>query len=489
MSGRTASDRRNFRVIDGGRSAGEGLSASLHPPAAPQLSAAELAADMAELYALALVRDVPFTALQDPHTGVWIDGRTRFTLHELLCELRSLSWFDASGRVAQDTDAEAGARRDLRLNGDGQLTLRSLFRGVVARPLAGIRVSAFHEDDSSADPVADPGARPAAEAPMSAWVEWLERSTGARLTLPGHATCGVGPDLTPRLLTDRLRQAPVARVHFNAALMLLVRGTAFDEGLDPQGGADPISAQRLLALMAEAAERAAALALRRQARLDRLSRPGVVAARLTALLAQDEPRGGDPLLREVAEELQTGAPGLLHWITRLNARHGRTGRFHDMLLLPPLCGEGGMPHRAEGAVQGVVTGALCTLLKALFDTRRQARLRMVGEAAGGLDITAEADRLAADVLLQRSLAGSHFQAENHQDLRIGEAVALQVLRDWLEGLDHGASLSFCNFDGQRISLVSHRRATGQTEVGFCRDGRPAAWPMLHRPGQGHLAVI
>jgi len=55
---------------------------------------AELAAELAELYALSLVRDLPFALMQDPHCTIWIDGTTRFTLHELLCELRSLSWFD-----------------------------------------------------------------------------------------------------------------------------------------------------------------------------------------------------------------------------------------------------------------------------------------------------------------------------------------------------------------------------------------------------------
>lgn len=479
-------DTSRFQVIDGGRRTGGGVTPCLQLPPPPQMAAPELAAELAELYALALIRDVPFSALRDPHCVIWVDGRTRFTLHELLCEIRSLSWFDRRCEGALAPESEA--RRAQRLGRDGQLTLGRLF-GAGDGP--GTSLSLFHWVDRSAPDLQDTsGAAPDAEAPMSAWVDWVARQSGAALALPTAEAEELSPLDTPRQLVERLQAAHPCRVFYNAALMLIARGTAFDPGLDCGAGEDPVSAQRLLALMSEAAERAFEAVMRHQSRADRPSPPAVTAARVGGLLARDDlrPGKGDPL-RGAAEELRTYAPNLLHWIELANRQGQRQPRRSLAHMLPEMTAGGVPPQAADSALQVVIAGALSTLFKALFDTRPAPRLRMATDPEPGIDIGREVERLARDIARAPVIFGAQFPAETHQNLRIGEALALQVLQGWVRGLPQGVSMEMTDFDGHALRLDSHLRRSGAVGVTLRRDGRPTRFPMLAERRSAHLAVI
>ncbi|WP_353475336.1 bromoperoxidase [Salipiger sp. H15] len=486
-------DKARFQVIAGGRRPGSAVTPCLQLPPPPDMGAAELAAEIAELYVLALIRDVPFAAMQDPHCAVWVDGSTRFTLHEALCEMRSLSWFDQGvAPVATEPGCEhARQRRAQRMNREGQLTLGGLFQGAAPGSGAARPLSLFHWVDRNAPGLQDTsGAAPDAEAPMSAWVEWVARQSGAALALPSAEAVGLSPLGTPRQLVERLQSSHPCRVYYNAALMLLARGTAFDPGLSPGEDEDPVSAQRVLALMAEAAERAFEAVMRRQARPDRLSPPAVTAARIGGLLEREDLTAeGSDVLRGAAEELQTCAPNLLHWVARLN-RQGQPGLRGAMSYVLPGMGDEALPPQpSDSALQVVVAGALSTLFKALFDTRPAPRLRMATDPAPGFDLGAEADRLAADIALSRAACGAQLPAENHQNLRIGEALALQVLQGWMSRLGQGVSMELTDFDGQPLRLESHVRRSGEIGVALRRDGRPARFPMVADRPSSHLAVI
>lgn len=485
-------ENARFQVIDGGRRPGSAVTPCLYLPPPPAMDAAELAAEIAELHALALIRDVPFSALRDPHCAVWVDGRTRFTLHELLCEIRSLSWFErgADPRAAGSVTESARLRRAQRLNREGQLTLRGLFHGAVVGAGDAAPLSLFHWVDRTAPELVDTsGEAPDAEAPMSAWVDWVARQSGAALALPDAEATGLSPLDTPRHLVERLHASHPCRVYYNAAMMLLARGTAFDPGLDPQDDDDPVTAQRVLALMAEAAARAFDAVMRRQARPERLSPPAVTAARIGGLLDRDGPAEGSDPLRGAADELQTYAPNLLHWVQCANRQSGRGGRGPMGYLLPGMDGAAIPPQPSDSALQVVVAGALSTLVKALFDTRPAPRLRMATEPDPGFDLGTEADRLAADIALSRAICGAQLPAENHQNLRIGEALALQVLQGWMLQLPHGVAMEMTDFDGHALRLESYQRRGGGIGVALRRDGRPARFPMVADRPDVHLAVI
>ncbi|MBY6004845.1 bromoperoxidase [Salipiger bermudensis] len=498
MSNGNEHQPNGLRIIDGGLRPGAAANVQLQLPTAPRMGPAELAAELAELYAMALVRDLPFALMQDPHCEIWIDASTRFTLHELLCELRSLSWFNdqalpVPGPVetvlcSRAVCGDADHRRTLRLNGDGQLTLRSLFRGVVAHRGPTIRLSTLHATDHRSPSETEPCSAPEADAPMSRWLDYIERCSGASLAAPAPGDPQPEALITPRALAERLHGSHPCRIYFNAALRLLARQAPLDPGLEGIAPSARVSAQTLLSMMADCAERAFTAAMRMQGRADRLSRPGVTAARITALLAsEDQPCGSDGDIAACAEELAGKTPQLLHWVDRMNRAQGRTARGRSDLHLPSLRADL-PPHRADHVAKVVVAGALSTLLKAVFDSRRHARLRMVGSSGSGIDIGAEADRLAGDVALARSVTGSAYQAENFNDLRLGEAIACQVLRSRFEAQGQGLSMGFTNFDGRLVDLAVHAHG-GSGHATFRLDGRLAPWPMEASRNASHLAVV
>lgn len=484
-----------FRVIEGGRT-GTCPADRLVVPPAPRLCAAELAADMAELFALGLVQDQPAEALVDPHRAVRVDSATRFTMHELLCELRNLSWFDeraAESLTGPSPSSLAGPgdadhRRRLRLNGDGQLTLRSLLRGGVALRNGGPVISAFWKNDVEVYAGHAPaGDAPGEDAPMSDWLDWCARHSRAGLQRQA------GPARPPRRMSlgeraEALHRTVPSRPFHNAALVALAQGAKIDAGLPAQGY---WTAPRLFALMTEAEALARHLALLQSGRPDRLSRPAVTAARMTVWLAREDVAQGAQATdyREAIEELVSAAPNLMTWVSRAN-RALRGARGRDAGLFLPLAGPARQHLNPSDLVaHAVVAGALATLIKAVLDTSRQATLRTAGirGAVGALED--QIDRLASNVALLRCVAGGYFPAENVRDLRLGQDIALCLLRRRLEQDNRSASLSFRDFDGCSVQILAHPRRLGQGQVELRRDGAPAAWPQDASHPAAHLTAV
>lgn len=485
-----------FRVIDGG-GARRSLIDRIALPEVPRMTASELAADMAEVFALGLVQDMRTNALTNPHQVVRIDNRTRFTMHELLCELRTLSWFDAlvpraltdpapQGSLAGSGDADH--RRATRRNGDGQLTLQTLLRGGVALRCGGPVLSAFWDCDHVVRPAIDPAEDcPGEEAPMSAWLGWCARQSQAGLHLPGADA----PVSRQGNLGDRaaaLHGTPAARPFHNAALAALARGSEIDPGLQPAGR---WTGPRLLALMAEAETLARRFAKVNAGRPNRLPRPAVTAAQMTVWLAQDERHAvtQGALYKEAADELASCAPGLLSWVSRANQVRRGEQRFEQSLFLPlsrPEC-----QHRnpSDLAAHVIVAGALATLIKAVFDTSRRAHLKMIGQTDPALALADQIDRLAANIALMRCVSGGYFPAENHQDLRLGEAIALQLLRQRLTDDNRSAALSFRDFDGRSLQILAHPRHFGRGHAELHCDGAPVTWPQEASHPAAHLTQV
>lgn len=489
MTRRTPEDRPMMRVIEGsGRARGSRPDPGNQE--APRFSAPELAAEMAEIFAFALLGQCRLDELNDPHGAVWVDGRTRFTLHELLCELRSLSWFDASRPLAGGAlGGEAAHRRALRWSDEGQLTLRSLFRcGVLLRGDAA-RLSAFWASDHgplALEPVRRP---PRADAPMSAWLDWCERQNGAGLRLPEQVARRQGA-MTLGAMADDLHRVPASRPFFNAVLAALARGAALDPGL---GAPDTAwRGNRLMALLANAEVRASRAVLMQALAPDRLPRPAVTAARMTVWLAREErdQDSASALYRAAADELAEAAPNLLYWVGRANAalRHGRQ-RFDNSLFLPLSEPCGPTLNPADCATHTAVAAALATLVKAVFDTSRRAQLQPVGIYGPTLAMGDEADLMVANVALARVVSGGYHPAENIQHMRLGQAIALQVLREALEADNRSATLGLTDFDGRTLRIEAHPRPFGRGWAELRVDGVARPWPSEAAPPAAHLTAV
>lgn len=481
-----------FAVIDGGGT-GRSVRDRIAVPEAPCLSPPELAADMAELFALGLVQDLRAEALLDPHCAVRIDGATRFTMHELLCELRNLSWFDA-GRLMGATDPSrtgdkgAARRRALRCNGDGQLTLHSFLRGGVALRGGGPVLSALWDSDHVVAH-SQSGAEewPSEAAPMSEWLGWCAEHSRAGLRLPwGAVRAPQDPSLSDR--AEALHQTPAARPFHNAALRALAQGGGGAAGLLDSGR---WTGPRLFSLMAEAESLARRFARLQATRADRMLRPAVTAAQMTVWLAHEEGRHGrkSEIYRAAAEELANAAPNLLHWVSRANRARRGPQRFDVSLFLPLAGPERQHLNPSDLASHAIVAGALATLLKAVFDTSPRSQLQAVGNSGPSLALEDQVDRLAANVALMRCVTGGYFPAENIQDLRLGQAIALHLLRDRLEGDNRSAAMAFRDLDGRSLQIQAHPRRFGRGLAELRCDGTLIAWPQEACHPSAHLTAV
>lgn len=487
-STQTTDSERPFRVIEGGGACAV-PQVDLAPLTVPEMSAAELAAEMAEIFAMSLLRKQRLADLQDPHCKVRVDAAFSFTLHELLCELRSLAWCDAGQLPARDLSATAQERRALRWNGEGQLTLNTLFRGGVAS-MGAARLSALWQADHAvAD--RDPAQRPPHnEAPMSAWLEWCGRHSGAGLCMPGDI---VTPE--PRLqslddMAERLHHLQPARPFHNATLAALANGATFDGGLCH--GDTPWRGGRLMSLMAQAEGRATRATLMQARAPGRLPRPGVTAARMTVWLAREE-RGDAPStasVRAAADELAAASPNLLHWVSRTNASlRQKQQRFQNSLFLPLVEADRQYMMASDCAPHLAVAGAMATLMKAVFDTARPVHFQGVGTQGSAMDMAQEADMLVANMSLARVVSGGYHPVENLRDLRAGEMIALHLLRDMLEADNRPATLDFTGFDGKPRHIVAQPRQFGRGVAKLYGESGPLPWSQEEACGPKHLMAI
>lgn len=446
---------------------------------------------MAEIFALSLLRHQPLAALRDPHGTTDVDGRTRFALSELLCELRNLPWWDG----AAQTEAEASGpwqshphqRWAQRCNVDGQLTLRTLFSAGLSLRGETAAVSALWDTDHVAATPDPTTARPSDAAPMSEWATWCARASGAGLRWPDAPPSE--PVTTLDDMTARLYPMAPARPFHNAALAALSRGAALDAGLQVPGS--PWDGARVMALMAQAEALARRVALCQAMQSDRLPRPVVTAARMTVWLAHEEraPQTDAALYRAAAEELAQLAPNLLAWVSRSNRAHRGAGRFDTTLFLPLSSDTDHVRLPEDLAVHGVVAGALATVLKAVFDTSRRTQFQTVGAAAPSMALGEEVDRLVANICLARCVSGAYHPAENDSDIRLGQAVALHALRDVLERENRSAGLSFTDFDGRLVDVRSHPRHLGRGTAEIRLDHSPVAWPQDAASPAAHLTAV
>ncbi|MEP5760692.1 MAG: vanadium-dependent haloperoxidase [Litoreibacter sp.] len=393
---------------------------------APKLGGDELCAEIATVYAMALTRDIPFSAMAD---GTHKIGCTypedhpragqEACVQDLVDELRKLAWFDTEavpvGHYGETlTELEHTRRSTAWEDASNGLTVATLFRGSTDGARKGPYVSQFMLLGTSGNDVGkgamlrDPlcgqisyGAQtidqrieqnqPANDF-MTGWDEWLGIQRGEA---PKKSATYTGlkrfitsaRDMASYVHVDQLYQA-----YLNAALILLKNGAAFDEGSPilnrrnaEVAGFATFGGPHLLSLVTEVATRGLRAVRRQKFQIHRRARPEVVAARIT-LVANNQ--GGrldvnacdaiEGALRDLGHEnpADCSRPGvLLHWIAQLNARcngsHQPKAGFklnpEHNYLLPMAFPEGSPMHPSYGAGHATVAGACVTILKAFFD--------------------------------------------------------------------------------------------------------------------------
>ena len=127
--------------------------------------------------------------------------------------------------------------------------------------------------------------------------------------------------------------------------------------------------------------------------------------------------------------------------------------------------EGCLLHPSYGAGHATVAGACVTILKALFDESfiipkpvvptadGLALAPYTGPDADKLTVGGELNKIASNVAIGRNIAGVHWRSDYAASLKLGESIAISVLRD--QRLTYGEEFdgyTFTGFDGRKIAV-------------------------------------
>ncbi len=391
-------------------------------PPAPALGSSELAAEMAEVYAMALLRDIPFSQLRNPDCVVLNGEGIDLTIGGIVEELGRLPWLDPKGKPCSSEMTAKGEfkvhltkqerrRREARWDSKGQYSIDSLFRGSTVGAKTGPYLSQFMLQGDHKAPeqgmipfgtlTIDQRSQPdnARQDYMVRWFEWLDVQNGAAVLQPDQDEprrfLTTLRDLAAYVHVDQLYQA-----YFNAALLLLgaKKGPAdqtFDFGLPNSYSKNDTTATRegfatwggphLLDLLASVSSRGLKIIRRQKFQIHRRARPEVLAARLTLAYngKTDELGTASAQIETMLAELKTYCPKILGAIAERNKNAGgpevrglkidgvlpQSPVADDLnLLLPMAFVEGSPMHPAYGAGHATVAGACVTILKALLHT-------------------------------------------------------------------------------------------------------------------------
>lgn len=357
-------------------------------PPAPELCSDELIFEMAEVYELALLRDVPFNTF-DQGGG-------------------SAALTDAIGRLNHLDYAKDGFNgRPRKTNASGKLDRQTVFRGSSPGVEKGPYLSQFMlignggPDSSPDDGYINYGAQRIDQRTlevsekndyMMTWKEWHRVQQGYDVSkgvnkcdpsVPTQDFTGKRRFIyTPRDLATYVHIDALYQAYLNACLILLGNGAPFDPGFNLLSGGGsgllttPSSSDftelnaggfalwggpHILSLVTEVATRGLK-AVRFQKFNNHIRlRPEALAARL-----------------EKAEDLEKCFPTLCGCFTNMKSalektlkkieNHNQSCVGQSSALLPMAFAEGSPMHPAYGAGHATVAGACVTILKAFFDT-------------------------------------------------------------------------------------------------------------------------
>lgn len=140
----------------------------------------------------------------------------------------------------------------------------------------------------------------------------------------------------------------------------------------------------------------------------------------------------------------------------------RVKRKYRTYLLPMAFPEGSPIHPSYGAGHATVAGACVTIVKAFFDESFVLPNPVVPDASGinltpysgpPLTVGNELNKLASNVSLGRNQAGVHWRSDHYESLRLGEALAISILRDQKSCYNEiFAGFSLTKFDGTTITI-------------------------------------
>ncbi|WP_373558531.1 vanadium-dependent haloperoxidase [Bacillus sp. FJAT-45350] len=130
-------------------------------------------------------------------------------------------------------------------------------------------------------------------------------------------------------------------------------------------------------------------------------------------------------------------------------------------LLPQAYPEGSPTHPSYPAGHSSFIGATVTMLKAFFNESFVIPEPVVASSDGlslmsfdgTLTIGGELNKLAYNISIGRDAAGVHYRSSGINGLRLGEAIAIEILRDYRKTYNEDfKGFTFTKFDGKQIRI-------------------------------------
>jgi len=445
---------------------------------APALGSSELAYEMAEVYELALLRDVLLSDFNNSPSNADITTS--------IGRLNAIS-YDITGKDGRS-----------RKNENGDITAKTAFRGSSPGVECGPYLSQFMllgnqsvaGDGEVTDGIIQYGALrvdqrvPVASAGtnfMTEWNDWLDVQNGADPQSGNEAAIYGSPASvtrrfisTPRDLATYVHYDALYESYLNACLILLGMKAPSDPGFDHLSGSgtlylnslnpnNPVLTRffeihereaggfalwggpHILTLVTEVATRALKAVRYQKFNTHCRLRPEALAARIhkASQIESDFHSIGN-----VFSQLETEIQATVNVIETNNASGTK--------LLPMAFQEGSPMHPSYGAGHATVAGACVTILKSYFDTSAvlvnrggkvmfshykngdtpvafvpDASMNSLTDVNDGsyLTLEGELNKLAANISIARNMAGVHFYSDYYDSLRMGEEIALGILEE------------------------------------------------------------
>ncbi|MBS1790429.1 MAG: vanadium-dependent haloperoxidase [Acidobacteria bacterium] len=437
----------------------------MYQPPAPTFSSAEIAAEIAENYWMALARDINFSDY-DSHpltNGAAADlnkfsdfrgphFRPRFLVRGQTLALEQAAL--ASASLGSEAEVQDSPRVPVRQQAmAGPVTIGTLFRGLTKGDLTGPYISQFLWKDyrfgvlsvSQKMRTTIPG-----DDYLTGYSDWLyAQNARGNLNLPNRY------DQTPRYirngrdLGEWVHLDYLYEAYFNAMAVLLSIGAPTDPN-NPynkyrnQCGFGTFGNPHIQALVTTVATNALRAVWFQKWYVHRRLRPEAFAGGVHNHLigATTYPINNEILNSEAVQEVY---------------------RKFGTYLLPIAFVEGSPSHPAYGAGHATVAGACTTILKWWFDESWVIPNPVVSSSDGlslvpyrgtdNLTVGNELNKLASNVALGRNIAGVHWRSDATESLKLGEAIAISVLQDQKHCFNERFDgLSLTKFDGTPITI-------------------------------------
>lgn len=399
----------------------DGQSLSVRP--APRIDGPENSFEMAELYWMALCRDVRFT-----------DFDTNALVGEAVTDLGRFSHVAENGDAPTRDTLFRGFTRGDRM---GPYLSQFLLKQV---PFGTLRIS---QRQSTV---------PAGTDYLTKYDEWLAAQNGAAIPATPVNANQRRYIQTPRDLAHYVHFDALYEAYFNACLILLGSGAREDVGNPYVGSPNQIGfgtwgGPHILSLVTEVATRALKAVWYQKWFVHRRQRPEAFGGLI------HNHKAGVRTYDEIHHEILDSDA-----LDRVHARPDQT------YLLPQAFPEGSPTHPAYGAGHATVAGACVTILKAWFDESApvedavvptdngQGLTAYTGPDADRLTVGGELNKLAANVAIGRNMGGVHWRSDYTESVKLGEALAIGILREQKPLTNEDATFTLSRFDGTSIRI-------------------------------------